>query len=176
MGELHLEVVVDRLLREFQVDANVGKPQVAYRETISVPAMKVQGRFVKQTGGHGQYGDIVINLVPLKRGEGYKFESKIHGGEVPREYVPAIDRGIQEATTSGPLAGFPLVDVKAELVGGSFHAVDSSELAFKVAGSIALKEASKSARPILLEPMMKMEISVPEEYVGEVISGGASRA
>ena len=169
MGELHLEVIVDRLLREFQVDANVGKPQVAYRETITVPALKVQGRFVKQSGGRGQYGDIVINLVPLKRGEGYIFESKIHGGEVPKEYIPSIDRGIQEATTFGPLAGFPLVDVKAELIGGSFHAVDSSEIAFKVAGSIALKSASQSARPVLLEPIMKMEISVPEECVGSVI-------
>lgn len=169
MGELHLEVVVDRLLREFQVDANVGKPQVAYRETITTPAMKVEGRFVKQSGGRGQYGVVILNIIPAKRGEGYKFENKIHGGEVPREYIPAVDRGIQEATTSGPLAGFPLVDVKAELVGGSFHAVDSSELAFKVAGSLALKAGSKSAKPVLLEPLMRMDIIVPEEHLGDVI-------
>lgn len=170
MGELHLEVVVDRLVREFLVDANVGKPQVSYRETIKVPVKGVRGRFVKQTGGRGQYGDITIDLKPMKRGTGYEFESKIHGGEIPKEYIPAVDRGIQEATGSGVLAGYPLVDVKAELVGGSYHAVDSSELAFKVAGAMALKEAIRRAKPILLEPIMKMDIVVPEEYVGEVIS------
>lgn len=175
MGELHLDVVVDRLLREFQVDANVGKPQVAYRETISSPAKAVRGRFVKQTGGRGQYGDVVINFEPVKSGEGYQFESKIHGGEVPREYVPAIDRGIQEAALNGPLAGFPLVDFKAELIDGSFHAVDSSELAFKVAASMALKEGCRKAVPVLMEPIMKMEITVPESYVGEVISDINSR-
>jgi elongation factor G len=163
-------VVVDRLLREFQVDANVGKPQVAYRETIKVPVKGVRGKFVKQTGGRGQYGDIVINLVPLKSGAGYEFESKIHGGEVPREYVPAVDRGIQEAASGGVVAGYPLVDVRAELVDGSFHAVDSSELAFKVAGSMALKDAARRGQPVLLEPIMRMEITVPENYVGEVIS------
>jgi elongation factor G len=170
MGELHLEVVVDRLLREFQVDANVGKPQVAYRETITRPARKVRGRFVRQTGGRGQYGDVAIDLTPLPRGSGYAFESKIHGGEVPREYVPAVDRGIQESATAGPLAGYPLVDFKVDLVDGSHHAVDSSELAFKVAGSMAVKDAVKAAGPILLEPIMRLEISVPEDYVGEVIS------
>jgi len=170
MGELHLEVVVDRLLREFQVDANVGKPEVAYRETITRPAMKAEGRFVRQSGGRGQYGVVVINLLPVKRGEGYEFENKVHGGEVPREYVPAVDRGIQEAATSGPVAGYPLVDVKAELVGGAYHAVDSSELAFKVAGSMALKEAVKRSAPVLLEPIMRMEIIVPEAFVGEVIA------
>jgi elongation factor G len=170
MGELHLEVVVDRLVREFQVDANVGKPEVSYRETITVPAKGVHGKFVKQSGGRGQYGDITIDLLPLKRGAGYEFENKIHGGEVPKEYIPAVDRGIKEATGSGVLAGYPLVDVKAELVGGSYHAVDSSELAFKVAGAMALKEAIRRAKPILLEPIMKMEIVVPEDYVGEVIS------
>jgi len=170
MGELHLEVVVDRLLREFQVDANVGKPQVAYRETVEVPVKGVRGRFVKQTGGRGQYGDVVINLEPIQRGAGYQFESKMHGGEIPREYIPAVDRGIQEATGSGPLAGYPLVDIKVELVGGTYHAVDSSELAFKVAGAMALKGAVSKAKPVLLEPIMKMEIVVPEEYVGEVIS------
>ncbi len=170
MGELHLEVVVDRLLREFQVDANVGKPQVSYRETIKSPVMGMRARFVKQTGGRGQYGDVVLNIIPAKRGEGYSFESKIHGGEIPREYIPAVDRGIKEASTAGVLAGFPLVDFKAELVDGSFHPVDSSEIAFKVAASMALKNAVKADKPVLLEPVMRMEINVPDEYVGEVIS------
>ena len=170
MGELHLEVVVDRLLREFRVDANVGKPQVSYRETIKSSATRVRGRFVKQTGGHGQYGDIVINVLPTLRGTGYVFENKIHGGEVPREYIPAVDRGMQEALSAGILAGYPVVDVKAELVGGSFHAVDSSELAFKVAGSIALKDGLRKAGSTLLEPIMRMEITVPGEYMGDVIS------
>jgi elongation factor G len=170
MGELHLEVVVDRLLREFQVDANVGKPQVSYRETIKKPVMKMRGRFIKQTGGRGQYGDVVINVIPTKRGEGYTFESKIHGGEVPKEYIPAVDRGIQEASTAGVLAGYPLVDFKAELVDGSFHPVDSSEVAFKVAASMALKAAVRADQPMLLEPIMRMEITVPDEYVGDVIS------
>ena len=175
MGELHLEVVVDRLLREFQVDANVGKPQVAYRETIKVPAKGVRGRFVRQSGGRGQYGDVVINLEPLKSGKGYEFESKIHGGEVPKEYIPAVDRGIQEAASGGMLAGYPLVDFKAELVDGSFHAVDSSDIAFKVAGSMALKEAARKGGLVLIEPIMKMEISLPEAHVGDVISDINSR-
>ena len=170
MGELHLEVVIDRLLREFQVDANVGKPQVSYRETIKKPVMGMRHRFIKQTGGRGQYGDVVLNIIPTKRGEGYTFESKIHGGEVPKEYIPAVDRGIQEASTAGILAGYPLVDFKAELTDGLFHPVDSSEIAFKVAASMALKDAVKAGTPILLEPIMRMEITVPDEYVGEVIS------
>ncbi|MHB8894811.1 MAG: elongation factor G [Candidatus Geothermincolia bacterium] len=170
MGELHLEVVIDRLLREFQVDANVGKPQVSYRETIKKPVMGIRSRFIKQTGGRGQYGDVVLNIIPAKRGEGYSFESKIHGGEVPREYIPAVDRGIQEASTAGVLAGYQLVDIKAELIDGSFHPVDSSEIAFKVAGSMALKDAVRAGSPILLEPIMRMEITVPDDYVGEVIS------
>jgi elongation factor G len=170
MGELHLEVVVDRLLREFQVDANVGKPQVSYRETIKSHVKNVRGRFVKQTGGRGQFGDVVINVVPAPRGTGYVFENKIHGGEVPREYIGAVDRGMQEAMNAGVVAGFPVVDVKAELVGGSYHAVDSSELAFKVAGSMALKDGLRKAQSILLEPIMKMEITVPGEYIGDVIS------
>jgi elongation factor G len=170
MGELHLEVVVDRLLREFQVDANVGKPQVSYRETITTPVKKLRARFIKQTGGRGQYGDIVLNVTPAKRGEGYTFESKIHGGEVPKEYIPAVDRGIQEASTAGVLAGYPLVDFKVELVDGSFHPVDSSELAFKVAGSMGIKDAVRAASPVLLEPIMRLEITVPDDYVGEVIS------
>ncbi|MBU1942833.1 MAG: elongation factor G [Actinobacteria bacterium] len=170
MGELHLEVVVDRLLREFQVDANVGKPQVSYRETVTRPARGVRGRFIRQTGGRGQFGDVEIDLAPTRRGSGYSFESKMHGGEVPKEYIPAVDRGISEAATAGPLAGYPLVDFEVRLVDGSHHPVDSSELTFKVAGSMALKEAVKRAVPMLLEPIMRMEISVPEDYVGEVIS------
>jgi elongation factor G len=170
MGELHLEVVVDRLLREFQVDANVGKPQVSYRETITQPVKKLRARFIKQTGGRGQYGDVVVNVFPTKRGEGYKFESKIHGGEVPKEYIPGVDRGIQEASTAGVLAGFPLVDFRVELIDGSFHPVDSSELAFKVAGSMAIKDAVRAGSPALLEPIMRLEITVPDDYVGEVIS------
>ncbi len=175
MGELHLEVVVDRLLREFQVDANVGKPQVAYRETITKPVSSIQGRFVRQTGGRGQYGDVVINIAPLERGKGYVFENKIHGGEIPKEYIPAVDRGIKEAAGTGPLAGYPLVDFKVELVGGSYHPVDSSELAFKVAGSMALRQASKQADPILLEPIIKIDITVPEVFLGDVIADINSR-
>jgi len=170
MGELHLEVVVDRLLREFQVDANVGKPQVTYRETIKKPVRGVRGRFIKQTGGRGQYGDVVLNVEPTKRGSGYEFENKIHGGEVPREYIPAVDRGIQEASTAGPLAGYLLVDFKVELIDGSFHPVDSSEIAFKVAASMAIKEAVRKGDAVLLEPIMRMEITLPDAYVGEVIS------
>jgi elongation factor G len=170
MGELHLEVVVDRLLREFQVDANVGKPQVSYRETIKKPVRGVRGRFIKQTGGRGQYGDVVLNVEPTKRGSGYEFENKIHGGEVPREYIPAVDRGIQEASTAGPLAGYLLVDFKVELIDGSFHPVDSSEVAFKVAASMAIKEAVRRGDAVLLEPIMRMEITLPDDYVGEVIS------
>jgi len=170
MGELHLEVAVDRLLREFRVDANVGKPQVSYRESVKMPVNGVRGRFVRQTGGRGQYGDVIINLFPLPRGSGYSFESKIHAGEIPKEYIPAVDRGIKEAASTGILAGYPVIDFKVELVGGSYHEVDSSELAFKVAGSIAFKEALKKAEPVLLEPIMKLEISVPERYVGDVIS------
>ena len=170
MGELHLEVVVDRLLREFQVYANVGKPQVTYRETIKKPVRGVRGRFIKQTGGRGQYGDVVLNVEPTKRGSGYEFENKIHGGEVPREYIPAVDRGIQEASTAGPLAGYLLVDFKVELIDGSFHPVDSSEIAFKVAASMAIKEAVRKGDAVLLEPIMRMEITLPDAYVGEVIS------
>ena len=175
MGELHLEVVVDRLLREFQVDANVGRPQVAYRETVTVPVSGVRGRFIRQTGGRGQFGDVEINIEPLKNAEGYQFESKIHGGEVPKEYIPAVDRGIEEAASSGILAGYPVVDLKVELVNGSHHPVDSSELAFKVAASMAFKDALRKAKPVLLEPIMRMEITVPENYVGDVISDINSR-
>jgi elongation factor G len=169
MGELHLEIIVDRLLREFRVEGNVGRPQVAYRETISRPAEKVQGRFVRQTGGSGQYGDVVINLYPQKPGAGYEFVDKIVGGKIPREYIPATDQGIQEAMGAGILAGFPVVDVKIELVDGSYHEVDSSERAFKIAGSMAFKEGMKRARPRLLEPVMAVEVVTPEDFLGDVI-------
>jgi elongation factor G len=175
MGELHLEIIVDRLKREFNVDANVGRPQVAYRETISKPAESVQGKFVRQTGGSGQYGDAVINLYPQQPGAGYEFVDKIVGGKIPKEYVPAVDAGIQEAMGSGILAGYPVVDVKAELVDGSYHEVDSSERAFKIAGSMAFKEAMKRAKPKLLEPTMAVEVTTPEEYLGDVIGNLNSR-
>jgi elongation factor G len=175
MGELHLEIIVDRLKREFNVDANVGRPQVAYRETISKPAEKVQGRFVRQTGGSGQYGDAVINLYPQAPGAGYEFVDKIVGGKIPREYIPAVDAGIQEAMGSGILAGYPVVDIKVELVEGSYHEVDSSERAFKIAGSMAFKEAMKRAKPRLLEPTMAVEVTTPEEYLGDVMGNLNSR-
>ncbi|HZT94080.1 MAG TPA: elongation factor G [Gaiellaceae bacterium] len=175
MGELHLEIIVDRLKREFNVDANVGRPQVAYRETVSKPAEGVQGKFVRQTGGSGQYGDAVINLYPQEPGAGYEFVDKIVGGKIPREYIPAVDAGIQEAMGSGILAGYPVVDVKVELVEGSYHEVDSSERAFKIAGSMAFKEAMKRAKPQLLEPMMAVEVTTPEEYLGDVMGNLNSR-
>ena len=169
MGELHLEIIVDRLFREFRVEGNVGRPQVSYRETIGQPVQKIQGRFVRQTGGSGQYGDVVINLTPQEPGAGYEFEDKIVGGKIPREYIKPVDEGIQEAMSAGILAGFPVVDVKVELIDGSYHEVDSSERAFKIAGSMAFKEAMKRAKPRLLEPMMAVEVVTPEEYVGDVI-------
>jgi elongation factor G len=169
MGELHLEIIVDRLTREFSVDANVGRPQVAYRETATKAVQKVEGRFVRQTGGRGQYGHVVIDLEPLGPGEGYEFLDKIVGGRVPREYIPAVDLGIQEAMESGTLAGYPVVDVRIALVDGSYHDVDSSELAFKVAGSMAFKTALQRAQPRLLEPVMAVEVVTPEEYLGDVM-------
>ncbi|MHB1242967.1 MAG: elongation factor G [Gaiellaceae bacterium] len=175
MGELHLEIIVDRLMREFKVDANVGRPQVAYRETIGKPAEKIQGRFVRQTGGSGQYGDAVINLLPQEPGKGYEFEDKIVGGKIPKEYIKPIDEGIQEAMNSGVLAGYPVVDVKVELIDGSYHDVDSSERAFKIAGSMAFKEAMKRAKPKLLEPMMSVEVVTPEEFLGDVMGNLNSR-
>jgi elongation factor G len=175
MGELHLEIIVDRLKREFNVDANVGRPQVAYRETISKPAEKIQGKFVRQTGGSGQYGDAVINLLPQEPGKGYEFVDKIVGGKIPKEYIKPIDEGIREAMGSGVLAGYPVVDVKVELIDGSYHDVDSSERAFKIAGSMAFKEAMKRAKPKLLEPMMAVEVTTPEDYVGDVMGNLASR-
>ncbi len=175
MGELHLEIIIDRLKREFNVDANVGRPQVAYRETISKPVEKIQGKFVRQTGGSGQYGDAVINLIPQEPGKGYEFVDKVVGGKIPKEYIKPIDEGIREAMGSGILAGYPVVDVKVELVDGSYHDVDSSERAFKIAGSIAFKEAMKRAKPKLLEPMMAVEVTTPEDYVGDVMGNLASR-
>jgi elongation factor G len=175
MGELHLEIIVDRLKREFNVEANVGRPQVAYRETISRPAEKIQGKFVRQTGGSGQYGDVIINLYPQEPGVGYVFEDKIVGGKIPREYIKPVDEGIREAMGSGILAGYPVVDVRVELVDGSYHDVDSSERAFKIAGSIAFKEAMKRAKPKILEPMMAVEVTTPEDYVGDVMGNLNSR-
>jgi elongation factor G len=175
MGELHLEIIVDRLLREFKVDANVGRPQVAYRETVTRPAEKVQGKFVRQTGGSGQYGDVVINLYPQQPGDGYEFVDRVVGGKIPREYIPAVDQGIREAMESGILAGYPVVDVKVELIEGSYHEVDSSERAFKIAGSMAFKEALKRAKPKLLEPVMAVEVVTPEEYLGDVMGNLNSR-
>jgi elongation factor G len=175
MGELHLEIIVDRLKREFNVDANVGRPQVAYRETISKPAEKVQGKFVRQTGGSGQYGDAVINLLPQEPGKGYEFVDKIVGGKIPKEYIKPIDEGIREAMGSGVLAGYPVVDVMVELIDGSYHDVDSSERAFKIAGSMAFKEAMKRAKPKILEPMMAVEVTTPEDYLGDVIGNLSSR-
>ena len=169
MGELHLEIIVDRLLREFRVEGNVGRPQVAYRETISQPAEKIRGRFVRQTGGSGQYGDVEINLYPQEPGSGYEFEDKIVGGKIPKEYIPAVDAGIEEAMSSGILAGFPVVDIRVELVDGSYHDVDSSERAFKIAGSMAFKEGMKRAKPKLLEPVMSVEVVTPEDFLGDVI-------
>jgi len=169
MGELHLEILVDRLLREFKVDANVGRPQVAYRETAGQTVEKIQGRFVRQTGGSGQYGDVTINLVPQAPGEGYEFEDKIVGGKIPREYIKPVNDGIQEALGAGVLAGYPVVDVKVQLIDGSYHDVDSSERAFKIAGSMAFKEAMKRSKPKLLEPMMAVEVVTPEDYLGDVM-------
>ena len=173
MGELHLEVIVDRLLREFNVDANVGRPQVAYRETIRDRVEKVQGRFVRQTGGRGQYGHVVINLEPAPE-EGFDFINKIKGGTIPTEFIPAVEQGIEEALGSGVKAGYPMVDVRVELVDGSFHDVDSSEMAFKIAGSMAVQEGARRAKPVLLEPVMSVEVVTPEEFLGDVI-GDLSR-
>jgi elongation factor G len=169
MGELHLEILVDRMLREFNVEANVGNPQVAYRETIRKPVSRVEGKFIRQTGGRGQYGHVVIDLEPAEPGTGFEFVSKIVGGVIPKEYIPPAEQGIREACESGVLAGYPLIDIRVTLVDGSYHEVDSSEMAFKIAGSMALKEAARRANPVLLEPMMKVEVEVPEAFVGDVI-------
>ena len=175
MGELHLEIIVDRLLREFKVEANVGKPQVAYRESATKPVMGAEGKFVRQSGGRGQYGHAVINMYPTEPGEGYSFENKIVGGVIPKEYIPSIDKGIQEALNSGVLAGYPVEDVRVELIDGSYHEVDSSEAAFKIAGSMAIKDALKKGASVILEPMMAVEVETPEEYIGFVMGDIPSR-
>ncbi len=175
MGELHLDIIVDRLKREFSVDANVGKPQVAYRETIRKQVHKIEARFVRQTGGKGQFAHIYIDLEPTGPGGGYEFINKIVGGKIPREYIPAVDQGIQEAIENGILAGYPMVDVRATLIDGSYHEVDSSEMAFKIAGSMAVKEAARRADPVLLEPVMEFEVTTPEEFIGDVMGDVTAR-
>lgn len=174
MGELHLDIIVDRLKREFKVECNVGKPQVAYKETIK-KAVKVQGKYIRQSGGKGQYGDVWFEMEPIEAGKGIEFESKIVGGAVPKEYIKPIEQGLREAAEGGYLAGYPVIDFKATLVDGSYHEVDSSEMAFKVAASLAFKEGCKQSGVAILEPIMKVEITVPEEYMGDVIGDVNSR-
>ncbi len=174
MGELHLEIIVDRMLREFKVEANVGKPQVAYRETIT-KSVEMEGRYIKQTGGRGQYGHVWLKLAPLKPGSGFEFENEIVGGVVPREFIPAVEKGIREALDSGVQAGYPVVDIKASIFDGSYHDVDSSEIAFKIAASMAFKDGCKKAGPIILEPIMSTEVTVPDAYMGDVIGDLNSR-
>lgn len=175
MGELHLEIIVDRMRREFSVEANVGKPQVAYRETIRKVCEEIEGKFVKQSGGRGQYGHVVLKLEPLPPGGGYEFVDAIKGGVVPREYIPAVDKGIQETLPAGILAGYPVVDVKATLFFGSYHDVDSNENAFRMAASMAFKDGMRKASPVLLEPMMAVEVETPEDYAGTVMGDLSSR-
>jgi elongation factor G len=174
MGELHLEIIVDRLLREFKVEANIGKPQVAYRETIR-RAVEAEGKFIRQSGGRGQYGHVKCLVEPNEPGGGFVFDNRIVGGTIPREYIPAVENGVREAMENGVLAGFPMVDVKVALVDGSYHEVDSSEMAFKIAGSMALKDGVRHADPILLEPIMTVEVVTPEEYMGDVMGDLSSR-
>ena len=174
MGELHLEIIVDRLLREFKVEANVGKPQVSYKETISKEAI-VDNKYVKQSGGHGQYGHVKIRIYPREAGEGYEFVNSIVGGAIPKEYIPKIDEGIQDAMHNGPLAGYQVVDMGVELIDGSYHEVDSSDMAFKIAASMAFREAASKAGPVLLEPVFKVEVTAPEEYMGDIIGDISSR-
>jgi elongation factor G len=173
MGELHLEIIVDRLLREFRVEANVGKPQVAYRETVTIP-VAAEGKFVRQTGGRGQYGHVKVQVEPYPSG-GFEFVNKIVGGAIPKEYIPAVEKGVREALEGGILAGYPLVDTRVVLVDGTYHEVDSSELAFKIAGSLAFKDAMANARPTLLEPIMKVEITTGEEFMGDIMSDLSQR-
>jgi elongation factor G len=174
MGELHLEIIVDRLMREFGVSVNVGKPMVAYRETIT-QAARAEGKFVRQSGGRGQYGHVILDVEPSCPGEKFQFVDAIKGGTIPREYIPAVEKGVREAAESGVLAGYPVVDVKVTLRDGSFHEVDSSELAFKIAGSMGFKEGARRAKPILLEPIMSVEVVVPEQFIGEVTGDISSR-
>ena len=175
MGELHLEILVDRMKREFGVEATVGKPQVAYRETIRKSCDEVEGKFVKQSGGRGQYGHVVLKLEPQEPGKGYEFVDAIKGGVVPREFIPAVDKGIRESLNAGVLAGYPVVDVKVTLFFGSYHDVDSNENAFKMAGSMAFKEGMRRADPVLLEPMMQVEVETPEDFTGNVMGDLSSR-
>jgi elongation factor G len=169
MGELHLEIITDRLVREFKVEAHVGRPQVAYRETIRQPA-RGEGRFIRQTGGRGQYGHAVVEIEPLPRGGGFEFVDRITGGVIPKEFIKPVAEGVREAMETGVLAGYPVVDVRVTLVDGSYHEVDSSELAFKIAGSLAFKDAAQKAKPVLLEPVMKVEVTTPEAYMGDVLA------
>jgi len=175
MGELHLEIIVDRMMREFKVDANIGRPQVAYRETIRKRVEKVEGKFIRQSGGKGQYGHVVINMEPSETGAGFIFEDKVVGGVIPREYIAPVEQGIKEALENGILAGYPMVDVKVELTYGSYHEVDSSEMAFKIAGSMAFKEAAKKAHPVILEPMMNVEVVTPDAFMGDVLGDLSAR-
>jgi len=175
MGELHLEIIVERMRREFKVDANVGRPQVAYRETVRKRVEYIEGKFIRQTGGRGQYGHVVIHLEPGEPGTGFVFEDNIVGGSIPKEYIGPVEQGVKEALENGVLAGYPMVDVKVELVDGSFHDVDSSEMAFKIAGSMAVKEAARKAHPILLEPIMDVEVVTPSDYMGDVIGDLSAR-
>jgi elongation factor G len=175
MGELHLEIIVDRMQREFKVDANIGRPQVAYRETIKKRVDKVEGKFIRQSGGKGQYGHVVINVMPAEQGQGYVFEDKIVGGVIPREFISPVEAGIKEALENGIIAGYPMVDVKVELVYGSYHDVDSSEMAFKIAGSMAVKDGAKKAGAIILEPIMKVEVTSPADYMGDVLGDLSAR-
>jgi len=174
MGELHLEIIVDRLRREFNVEVKVGRPQVAYKETIRKSA-RAEGKFVRQSGGKGQYGDVVLELEPLEGSTGFEWEDKIVGGAVPKEYIPAAQKGVEDAMNNGILGGYPVIGIKASIVDGSYHEVDSSEMAFRIAGSMALKEALKKADPVLMEPVMNVEVVVPEEYMGDVIGDISSR-
>ena len=176
MGELHLEVLVERLRREFQVAANIGRPKVSFRETLTASS-KAEGKFVRQTGGHGQYGHVWLEFEPLERNSGFKFENKIVGGTIPREYVPAVEKGVQEALETGVMSGYPVIDVKVTLVDGSYHPVDSSEIAFKMAGALAAREGVKRAKPVLLEPILEVEVVTPGDFLGEVLGDlGGRRA
>lgn len=174
MGELHLEIIVDRMLREFKVEANVGRPQVAYKETIR-SSVKAEGKFIRQSGGRGQYGHVWVEFEPLEPGQGFEFVNKIVGGVVPKEYIAPVEAGIREAMENGILAGYPAIDIRATLYDGSYHDVDSSEMAFKIAGSLAFKNGAVKANPVLLEPIMKVEVVVPEEYMGDVMGDINSR-
>ena len=175
MGELHLEIIVDRLKREFSVEANIGRPQVSYRETIRGRSEKIVGKFVRQSGGRGQYGHVVINVEPLRSGVGFVFEDRIKGGAIPREYISSVEQGIKEALETGILAGYPVIDVRVELIDGSYHDVDSSEIAFKIAGSMAIKDGIRKSKPVLLEPVMDVEVVTPQDYMGEIIGDLSSR-